>query len=102
MRIFAQRNNTGLPPICGTLQHRFRTMHQLKTNDNDMRKHLILLCTAAFLSSLHINRNQQNRTSHRIEPMQKPQPPFPMSHYRQSRHCAAVQTHATTSTPSTT
>ncbi|WP_157765012.1 hypothetical protein [Prevotella intermedia] len=49
-----------------------------------MRKHLILLCTAAFLSSLHINRNQPNRTSHRIEPMQKPQPPLPMSHYRQT------------------
>ncbi|WP_157765339.1 hypothetical protein [Prevotella intermedia] len=49
-----------------------------------MRKHLILLCTAAFLSSLHINRSQQNRTNHRIEPMQKPQPPLPMSHCRQA------------------
>ncbi|WP_157847430.1 hypothetical protein [Prevotella intermedia] len=67
-----------------------------------MRKHLILLCTAAFLSSLHINRSQPNRTNHRIKPMQKPQPPLPMSHYRQSRHCAAVRSHATTSTLSTT
>ncbi|WP_157765045.1 hypothetical protein [Prevotella intermedia] len=61
-----------------------------------------MLCTAAFMSSLHINRNQQNRTSHRIEPMQKPQPPLPMSHYRQSHHSAAARTHATTSTLSTT
>ncbi|WP_124140065.1 hypothetical protein [Prevotella intermedia] len=102
MPIFAQRNNAGLPPICGTLQHPLRTTRQLKTSYDDMRKHLILLCTAAFLSSLRINRNQQNRTSHRIKPMQKPQPPLPMSHYRQSRHCAAVRSHATTSTLSTT
>ncbi|WP_172952917.1 hypothetical protein [Prevotella intermedia] len=67
-----------------------------------MRKHLILLCIAAFMSSLHINRSQHNRTNHCIEPMQKPQPPLPMSHYRQSRPCAAVRNHATTFTPSTT
>ncbi|WP_157788793.1 hypothetical protein [Prevotella intermedia] len=82
MPIFAQRNNAGLPPICSTLQHPLRTTRQLKTTDNDTRKHLILLCTAAFLSSLHINRSQPNRTSHRIEPMQKPQPPLPMPHYQ--------------------
>ncbi|PDP80524.1 hypothetical protein CLI69_11470 [Prevotella intermedia] len=60
MRIFAQRNNAGLPPICSTLQHPLRTTRQLKTSYNDTRKHLILLCTAAFLSSLHINRSQHN------------------------------------------